>query len=63
MTRLGYQIPNFDYPGVGDRELFATVAAQARAAAHQDFSTHIGTASVGAVSSRTMWPVPSRSIR
>jgi len=30
MTRLGYQIPNFTYPGVGSAELFGVVAAQAR---------------------------------
>ncbi len=32
MTRLGYQIPNFTYPGVDAADLFASVAAQARAA-------------------------------
>jgi hypothetical protein len=30
MTRLGYQIPNFTYPGVGPAELFDVVARQAR---------------------------------
>ena len=39
MTRLGYQIPNFDYPGVADPDLFATVAAQARAADRSGFDT------------------------
>ncbi|HEY5664839.1 MAG TPA: LLM class F420-dependent oxidoreductase [Ilumatobacter sp.] len=32
MTRLGYQIPNFTYPGVSPADLFATVVAQAKAA-------------------------------
>ena len=32
MTRLGYQIPNFTYPGVGEADIFASVAAQAKAA-------------------------------
>ena len=39
MTRLGYQIPNFTYPGVDDRDLFATVAAQAAAADRSGFDT------------------------
>ena len=39
MTRLGYQIPNFTYPGVSDADLFATVAAQARAADQSGFDT------------------------
>jgi F420-dependent oxidoreductase-like protein len=39
MTRLGYQIPNFDYPGVGAPDLFANVAAQARAADRSGFDT------------------------
>ena len=39
MTRLGYQIPNFTYPGVDDRNLFATVAAQASAADRSGFDT------------------------
>ena len=29
--RLGYQIPNFTYPGVAVEDLFDTVVAQARA--------------------------------
>ena len=32
MTRLGYQIPNFTYPGVGPAELFDTVARAGREA-------------------------------
>ena len=39
MTRLGYQIPNFTYPGVGPAELFDTVAAQAAAADRSGFDT------------------------
>src|SRR5690348_16604420 len=37
--RLGYQIPNFTYPGVADRDLFDTVAAQAREAEAAGFDT------------------------
>ena len=32
MTRLGYQIPNFTYPGIAPADLFKTVVAQAKAA-------------------------------
>ena len=32
MTRLGYQIPNFTYPGVGGAGIFKSVVAQAKAA-------------------------------
>lgn len=32
MTRLGYQIPNFTYPGVDSADTFGTVIAQAQAA-------------------------------
>ena len=32
MTRLGYQIPNFTYPGVSSDRIFDTVVAQAKAA-------------------------------
>ncbi len=32
MTRLGYQIPNFTYPGVDESDIFASVIAQAKAA-------------------------------
>jgi alkanesulfonate monooxygenase SsuD/methylene tetrahydromethanopterin reductase-like flavin-dependent oxidoreductase (luciferase family) len=32
MTRLGYQIPNFTYPGVAEADIFANVVAQAKAA-------------------------------
>jgi F420-dependent oxidoreductase-like protein len=39
MTRLGYQIPNFTYPGVGAPELFDVVAAQAREADASGFDT------------------------
>ena len=31
MTRIGYQIPNFTYPGAGPDTLFDVVAQQARA--------------------------------
>ena len=39
MTRLGYQIPNFTYPGVGSAELFDVVVAQAQAAESSGFDT------------------------
>jgi len=39
MTRLGYQIPNFTYPGVGSAELFDVVVAQAQAAEGSGFDT------------------------
>jgi len=39
MTRLGYQIPSFTYPGVGSAELFEVVAAQAAAADRSGFDT------------------------
>ncbi|HZJ25807.1 MAG TPA: LLM class flavin-dependent oxidoreductase, partial [Acidimicrobiia bacterium] len=39
MTRLGYQIPNFTYPGIGPAELFGAVAAQAAAADRAGFDT------------------------
>ena len=32
MTRLGYQIPNFTYPGHSNQEIFKSVIAQAKAA-------------------------------
>jgi len=32
MTRLGYQIPNFTYPGVENSDIFANVVSQAKAA-------------------------------
>lgn len=32
MTRLGYQIPNFTYPGMGGADIFESVVAQAKAA-------------------------------
>nr|WP_296077040.1 LLM class F420-dependent oxidoreductase [uncultured Actinoplanes sp.] len=37
--RLGYQIPNFTYPGIGVESLFDTVAAQAREAESAGFDT------------------------
>ncbi|WP_433305831.1 LLM class F420-dependent oxidoreductase [Actinoplanes sp. CA-030573] len=37
--RLGYQIPNFTYPGVSEGDLFATVAAQAQEAEASGFDT------------------------
>jgi F420-dependent oxidoreductase-like protein len=39
MTRIGYQIPNFTYPGVGPERLFATVARQAVEAEGSGFDT------------------------
>ncbi len=39
MTRLGYQIPNFTYPGVDQSNLFDAVAAQAKAAERSGFDT------------------------
>lgn len=39
MTRLGYQIPNFTYPGVGPADLFDVVAKQAAAADRSGFDT------------------------
>ncbi len=39
MTRLGYQIPNFTYPGVAKAGLFEVVAAQAKAADRSGFDT------------------------
>ena len=37
MTRLGYQIPNFDYPGVDPSGIFDAVVAQAKAAEASGF--------------------------
>jgi F420-dependent oxidoreductase-like protein len=39
VTKLGYQIPNFNYPGVGPDGLFEAVAAQAEAAERGGFDT------------------------
>jgi F420-dependent oxidoreductase-like protein len=39
MTKLGYQIPNFNYPGVEPRRLFDVVAAQAAEADRSGFDT------------------------
>jgi F420-dependent oxidoreductase-like protein len=39
MTRLGYQIPNYTYPGVGPDGLFEVVARQAEAADASGFDT------------------------
>jgi F420-dependent oxidoreductase-like protein len=39
MTRLGLQIPNFSYPGVGPAELYNAVARQAREADASGFDT------------------------
>lgn len=39
MTRLGYQIPNFTYPGVTPERLFATVRQQAVEAEDSGFDT------------------------
>jgi F420-dependent oxidoreductase-like protein len=38
-TRIGYQIPNFTYPGVTSADLFETVAAQAVTAEQSGFDT------------------------
>ncbi|MGI9641704.1 MAG: LLM class F420-dependent oxidoreductase [Acidimicrobiia bacterium] len=37
MTRLGYQIPNFTYPGVAPANIFANVIEQAKAAEANNF--------------------------
>ena len=37
MTRLGYRIPNFTYPGIGPADLFDVVAQQAREADRSGF--------------------------
>ncbi|MEM9201421.1 MAG: LLM class F420-dependent oxidoreductase [Actinomycetota bacterium] len=37
MTRLGYQIPNFTYPGKNDADIFPTVVKQAKAAEEAGF--------------------------
>jgi|GEM_PF-1421756 hypothetical protein len=42
MTRLGHQIPNFTYPGVGSDSLFEVVAAQAVEAEESGFDTACG---------------------
>ena len=39
MTRLGYQIPNFDYPGVSKSDIFRVTAASAKAAEDAGFDT------------------------
>src|SRR5919198_606659 len=39
MTKLGYQIPNYTYPGVGPDGLFEAVARQAEAADSSGFDT------------------------
>ena len=39
MTRLGHQVPNFTYPGVGSDGLFEAVAAQAVEAEESGFDT------------------------
>jgi F420-dependent oxidoreductase-like protein len=39
MTRIGYQIPNFTYPGGTTADLFRTVAASAQAADRAGFDT------------------------
>lgn len=39
MTRLGYQIPNFTYPGVGPAELYGAIARQATEADQAGFDT------------------------
>ncbi len=39
MIRLGYQIPFFDYPGVGTADLFEAIVDQAVAAESSGFDT------------------------
>jgi F420-dependent oxidoreductase-like protein len=39
VTRIGYQIPNFTYPGASPADLFPTVVRQARAAEASGFDT------------------------
>ena len=39
MTRLGYQIPSFNYPGIGPDRLYDAVARQAREAEASGFDT------------------------
>src|SRR5580704_13143215 len=39
MTRLGYQIPNFTYPGTAPSDIFPTVVRQAREAEASGFDT------------------------
>jgi F420-dependent oxidoreductase-like protein len=39
MTKLGYQIPNFTYPGVKSQDVFANVCAQAKAADESGFDS------------------------
>jgi len=39
MTRLGYQIPNFNYPGTAPAGLFDLVVAQAAEADRSGFDT------------------------
>lgn len=39
MTKLGYQMPNFTYPGVGADKVFDTVVAQAKAAEDSGFDS------------------------
>ena len=39
MTRLGYQIPNFTYPGTAPADIFPTVVRQAREAEASGFDT------------------------
>ena len=39
MTRLGYQMPNFTYPGTAPADLFDAIATQARAAEASGFDT------------------------
>ena len=39
MTKLGYQIPSFTYPGIGPEKLFDVIAAQAAAADRSGFDT------------------------
>ena len=39
MTRLGYQIPNFTYPGTDPADLFPAVVRQAREAEASGFDT------------------------
>ena len=40
-VRLGYQIPNFTYPGVAERDIFTNVVEQAKAAETAGFDRNI----------------------
>ncbi len=39
MTKLGYQMPNFSYPGIGPDKVFDTIVAQAKVAESSGFDS------------------------